>query len=586
MTTPCRWIAPLLLTACLGACEANVPVPVVPVAAVALVAQTETAAQQVTAAPTSTPTPPLNDRRDREDAPPAARRPVTPQTVAPPPAPQVAEGPTPADVEALFGNDAVHTLTLTYVPSDFQAQQADLAAQLGPFGSAAPVAKGQKIPAAVFAACDGKAMGAKCVGLPGHPSLTGFCTQPGGDDPVACMPPGYQFGDPIDTDPAVKSGQSTAGLEPTPMWVPVTLTLAGETLPWVGMRYKGHESLTQAWTTGRAKLPFRLDFDHYAAGHPETQARKVHGFTKLTLATGWGDSTYLRDVLASEILRDRGVPAPRAAFYRVLVDHGDGAAPVYAGLYIAVEDPSDVLPARDLGAKGGNVYKPQGVGADWTQFDAPGFGKANHVAAADFSDVQAAVAALGSPQTDAVAWRAGLAKAFDVDGFLRWLAVDTALSNLDVYGHVAHNYYLVGVPAEGGRLHWVPWDHNMTLSASGPPSGTQGAAPNSPLAILHADVGQEWPLIRKLLDDPVLKVQYEQELALAIQGAYTAEAFATRAQVLHDLIAPHVTGPGGEAALYSALPVVEGQGPTLDSPQALIGYAGQMRAAVAAVVGK
>ena len=62
------------------------------------------------------------------------------------------------------------------------------------------------------------------------------------------------------------------------------------------------------------------------------------------------------------MLRDRGVPAARAAFYRVVVDTGEGAG--YWGLYTMVEDPSDgaMLDAQ-LGGRGANLYKPDGPAA-------------------------------------------------------------------------------------------------------------------------------------------------------------------------------------------------------------------------------
>ena len=77
------------------------------------------------------------------------------------------------------------------------------------------------------------------------------------------------------------------------------------------------------------------------------------------------------------------MPAPRAAFYRVFVD--SGAGPQYWGLYTMVEDPSDgaMLDAQ-FGGQGGNLYKPDGPGADWTKFDAEGFEKKTNDKEADF----------------------------------------------------------------------------------------------------------------------------------------------------------------------------------------------------------
>ena len=179
------------------------------------------------------------------------------------------------------------------------------------------------------------------------------------------------------------------------------------------------------------------------------------GVQTLTFSSNLGDDTQLREVLASEILRDRGVPAARAAFYRVYVDAGEGSE--YWGLYTMVEDPADgAMLEAQFGSNEGNLYKPEGPGANWTAFDPEGFDKKTNERAADFSDVERAIRALHAPRDTPQAWRAALEAQFDVDQFLRWLAVNTVIENWDAYGVMAHNYYLYGDPARRGQLRWIP----------------------------------------------------------------------------------------------------------------------------------
>jgi len=87
-----------------------------------------------------------------------------------------------------------------------------------------------------------------------------------------------------------------------------------------------------------------------------------------TFSSNFGDEAQLREAFATEVLRDRGVPAARAAFYRVVVDSGTG--PEYWGLYTLIEDLADgAMLEAQFGSKDGNLYKPEGFGADWTKFD-------------------------------------------------------------------------------------------------------------------------------------------------------------------------------------------------------------------------
>ncbi|MSQ81797.1 MAG: hypothetical protein EXR77_02640 [Myxococcales bacterium] len=364
-------------------------------------------------------------------------------------------------------------------------------------------------------------------------------------------------------------------LPQVPAWVPVEVSLGSQTWKWVGIRYKGNGSPIETYHLGMAKLPFRLDFDHFDLEHPETKGQLCNGLEKLTFANGWTDSTYLRDVLASEIMRERGVPAPRAAFYRVMVDHGDG--PYYAGPHSAIEDPSDDLPTRELGAIGGNVYKAAGAGAGWQVFDTPSFSKQTNAKQQNWSDIEAAIAALHAPRADAAKWRTELQKRFAVAGFLRWLAVNTAIWNPDVYGLHAANYYLAGVPAQGGRLHWLPWDQNEAFRPPQAPyvQGQPSQTAYTKAVVHHTATTDQWPLIRYLLDDSVYAAQYDKELAKAVLGSYELQTFAARAKALHALIKPHVEGPQGEVWPHTVQFGAE-SGTYLQPPDDLIAHASAM----------
>jgi spore coat protein H len=97
-----------------------------------------------------------------------------------------------------------------------------------------------------------------------------------------------------------------------PIYVPVTVGHDGRVWTHVGMRFKGNSSLMATSMSGNGKIPFRLDFDRYDEEFPEIRNQRFYGFQKLTFASNFGDDSQIREVLATEIFRDRGVPAPRA----------------------------------------------------------------------------------------------------------------------------------------------------------------------------------------------------------------------------------------------------------------------------------
>jgi spore coat protein CotH len=348
--------------------------------------------------------------------------------------------------------------------------------------------------------------------------------------------------------------------------------------------------------SGIGKIPFRLDFDKYDKESPEIRDQRFYGFGKLTFSSNFADDSQIRELIATEILRDRGVPAARAAFYRVFVDTGGGAE--YWGLYTMIEDPADgaMLDAQ-LNGRSGNLYKPDGKGADWTTFSEAGFVKKTNAKAADFSDVSGAIAALHAPRTNPRAWRTALEAEFDVDLFLRWLAVNTAIENWDAYGVMAHNYYLYSDAASGGRVRWLPWDNNMAfgvgLGIPGMPAGGAGPPGGGPVRagmgvsgtdVLHQNVGDQWPLIRLLMADDVYAARYRVLLDSALGGQFARDAVARRARELHALIAPSITGPRGERPTHRTVASPEAFEASLDGPNGLLTLIEKRRAVIRAAL--
>ena len=493
---------------------------------------------------------------------------------------------TSPNYDLLFTTSEVHSIDIVIKPSDFQAAQDDLASLFSGGGNqpggnipGGGMPGGGDFPAEMTAACVGLAENAACeVTVP--QKMQGACQPRNGT--LVCMPQGVApGGDAPDGGGPPGGGGAVNMLAHEPIYIPVEVHHDGHTWWSVGMRYKGNSSLSSTYRAGNGKLPFRLNFDKYESEHHEIDDQRFYGFKDLTFASNWSDDSQIREAFASELLRDRGVPAARCAFYRVSVDVGNG--PEYWGLYTAIEDPSDkAMLDSQLRSHDGNLYKPEGTGADWTVFDQAGFVKKNNEDAADWSDVQAAIAALLADQSDASAWRAGLESTFDVDGFLRWLAVNTAMKNWDSYGSIAHNYYLYGDPALDGRLRWIPWDHNLSMMAQGDVMaggsregdgggvGPGGVEVDATTEILHTDAGSNWPLISRTLNDPTYRQRYRHLLSEALGGLFDVEHAAARMRELHSLIESHVVGENGENASHTTISSAEAFQQSVDGEKGLV----------------
>ena len=101
-------------------------------------------------------------------------------------------------------------------------------------------------------------------------------------------------------------------------------------------------------------------------------------------------------------------------------------------------------------------------------------------------------------------WRANLESVFDVNGFLKYLAVNNTIQNWDTYGNMTHNYYLYHDPADG-LLKWIVWDNNEAF--------TSGVGDRAALSLGMSEVGAGWPLISYIIDQPEYEAIYKNHLS-------------------------------------------------------------------------
>ena len=442
------------------------------------------------------------------------------------------------DYDQAFPQDRVARLDITIAAADWEAMLADMTDMAGEFGTGTGLG-GMGMPTMPdTTACEGLAAGDACesdfMGMP----IMGTCTDLMGM--LLCLPEDVP-------DPGMGGGGETDFLPRTPIYVECEVTDGTSTWQHVGIRFKGNSSLATPWSAGIYKLPLRLNFDEFEGDYPEIENQRFHGFDSLSLSNGALDGSLVRDKLGAEIFARVGIPSPASAFYRIFIDHGEG--PIYFGLYTGIELPKDdSFLDRSFNGHDGNLYKPDGAAARWNVWDPDTLGKENNTDAADYSDAQGLFDALHADRTDAAAWRAGLEAHIDVDHFLHWLALNAVIEDWDVYGQMAHNYYLYADPNDGGRFQWIPWDHTFAFSGS---VGGGGGGLGGALSLGMEEIGDDWPLIRYLLDDPTYRERYEQFIAQAAASEYTPADMAPRFEASHALIAPYVIGSEGEQPGYT-----------------------------------
>lgn len=326
-----------------------------------------------------------------------------------------------------------------------------------------------------------------------------------------------------------------------PDYVAVTMKFKEKTWTNVGFRLKGNSSLNSIWRSGVYKLPFRLRMDEFEDQFPDIKNQRFYGFQELSMSPGYNDNSLIREKVAADIFREAGIPTARTAFYKVYIDFGAGKK--YCGIYTMVEVIDDTMVknqfAEDPEAKG-NIYKPE---SNFQTFQESVFEKKNNKNEANYSDVQAFISALNATNrtSDASTWRTGLEKTFNVEHYLKYLAVNNTIVNWDVYGAMAHNYYLYNSPTR--KIIWIPWDHNESMKTTG----------RNAVSLAMTEVARTWPLIRYVADDAVYYAKYKQYIAEFNNNVFTAAKMGALFDKYHNLIAPYVNGTEVEQKPYSNL---------------------------------
>ncbi len=410
--------------------------------------------------------------------------------------------------EIVFPQDKVNQIKIIIEPDDWEAMQADMAELYGARG-------------------------------PKQPGVGGVKPDEGQDGAIAPNAgiPGW------------------AGMTPeNPEWVPATIEFNGLIWTNVGVRYKGNSSLRNGWSRGSQKLPLKLDFDEFEDEYPEIDDQRFYGFKQLSLSNAFKDSTYMRDALAADILAEAGLVAAETAYYEVILDYGEG--PVSLGLYVMIEVIDDTVIESFFGDDSGNIYEADGRGVSLAKVSfgqiEGSFLKENNTQEADWSDIEELYDVLHSDTriSDTEEWRESLESLFDVDVFLEWLAISAVIQHWDTYGAMSHNFYLYHDP-DTGLLTWISWDHNEVLGVGG--GVWRQGAPRRSVSLDRDEIGQNWPLIRFLLDDPIYYERYIDYIEETINGVFNPDAIAEKCRSMAELIAPYVDQGSGTVSFESAV---------------------------------
>ena len=319
-------------------------------------------------------------------------------------------------------------------------------------------------------------------------------------------------------------------------YVPCTLTIDDEVFRQVGIRAKGNNSLRLTSEYELTRYSLKVEFDHYV---PQGN---YHGLDKLSLDASFQDNSYLKTVLAFDMMRFMGVPTPLCSYAWVRVNGEDW------GLFLAVEECEEAFAGRNFGWDHGVLYQP----------DYRSLNDENADVALRYIDEQpssypnifdhAKTPMVHSDQRRLIEALRKLSQgevttAVHTDEVLRYFVVQVFVMNWDSYlGHTGHNYILY---EEEGRLWMLPWDYNLAFGTyalgMSDPIRDPNVLINYPIDTpAEGSIMRQRPLYHELMKEDALFAQYHSLFSSFLADYFDSGRFEALLQEKEALIAPYV----------------------------------------------
>ncbi|TNE74504.1 T9SS type A sorting domain-containing protein [bacterium] len=242
-----------------------------------------------------------------------------------------------------------------------------------------------------------------------------------------------------------------------------------DSLPNIGFRLRGNTSRQSA------KKSFKIDVNEYVSG------RRFYGVKSINLNGEHNDPSIMRAKLSWDLMQFLNTPTSRASHSKVFIN-GE-----YYGLYLSVEHIDDEFIAERFDNSDGNLYKClwpadltwRGDNPEEYKFmsgDRRTYELKTNEDLDDYSGLRDFIGFLEfSSNAD---FAAQVEDRLDVDGVLRWIAVDILTSNWDNYWHNKNNFYIYH-DLKTNKIHFIPYDYDNTFGIAWDNVGWADQSPNS-----------------------------------------------------------------------------------------------------------
>jgi spore coat protein CotH len=284
----------------------------------------------------------------------------------------------------------------------------------------------------------------------------------------------------------------------TDVEVPATLIVDGRTYRDIGVHFRGNSSFRMVPVGYKHSINLTIDWVN--------DKQDVGSYNSFNLLNANNDPAFVRTTLYGAIARNY-IPIAKTNYVRVVINGENW------GIYVSSQQVDKDFLEENFKTRDGYRWRvpgsPRGRGGlEYLGDSVDAYRRIFEVKGDEDPEAWQALIDLAKVlnQTPLDQLEAALAPILDIDGVLRFLALDVALVNSDGYWTRASDYNLYLDP--NGRFHVIPHDFNEGLSGGGRGGGfgPGGGGPNlDPLVGLN---DPSKPLRSRLLAVPALRERY------------------------------------------------------------------------------
>jgi spore coat protein H len=267
----------------------------------------------------------------------------------------------------------------------------------------------------------------------------------------------------------------------------------------VGIRLRGNTSRYQQ------KKGFKIDFREFGGG-------KFFGYKKFNLKPNVNDPTIVREPITLLVYREMGIPAARSHPVQVYMNNE------YMGIYMNIEQIDDEFIETRFGHNGGYLYKCS-YGANLLDngqiFNTYMFESEINKSSDTRAQLNTFVKVLNN--TPDANFQTEIEKVFNVDGYLKQLAVEALLGHWDGYSYNKNNFYLY-YNSQTSLVEFIPYDADNTWGIDWVDRDWATRNLNS-----WYKGDDPRPLTKRILNVPSFKDKYIQNLKHLVKNYFNEE---------------------------------------------------------------